>query len=93
MGSYLVFYLFYFNFFKGSSILLLLFKIDKNVSYLFILQMDLREKETAAAVQDLEVRQMELEAQRRRLEQVAPTFPPCSFFSVTNRQEQTCESC
>lgn len=32
-------------------------------------KMDLREQETAAAVQDLEVRQMELEAQRRRLEQ------------------------
>ncbi|XP_044215928.1 TBC1 domain family member 31 [Thunnus albacares] len=32
-------------------------------------KMDLRERETAAAVQDLEVRQMELEVQRRRLEQ------------------------
>ncbi|XP_076594333.1 TBC1 domain family member 31 [Chaetodon auriga] len=32
-------------------------------------KMDLRERESAAAVQDLEVRQMELEAQRRRLEQ------------------------
>ncbi|XP_035529140.1 TBC1 domain family member 31 [Morone saxatilis] len=32
-------------------------------------KMDLRERETAAAVQDLEVRQMELEAQRRRFEQ------------------------
>ncbi|KAM9353380.1 TBC1 domain family member 31 [Symphorus nematophorus] len=32
-------------------------------------KMDLRERETAAAVQDLEVRQMEMEAQRRRLEQ------------------------
>ncbi|CAJ1062028.1 TBC1 domain family member 31 [Xyrichtys novacula] len=32
-------------------------------------KMDLREQETAAAVQDLEVRQMELEAQRRQLEQ------------------------
>ncbi|XP_029958071.1 TBC1 domain family member 31 [Salarias fasciatus] len=32
-------------------------------------KMDLREKETAAAVQDLEVRQMELEVQRKRLEQ------------------------
>ncbi|XP_034553747.1 TBC1 domain family member 31 [Notolabrus celidotus] len=30
---------------------------------------DLRERETSAAVQDLEVRQMELEAQRRQLEQ------------------------
>lgn len=36
--------------------------------------MDLRERETAAAVQDLEVRQMELEAQRRRLEQVSNTL-------------------
>lgn len=35
-----------------------------------VLQMDQRERETATAVQDLEVRQMELEAQRRRLEQV-----------------------
>lgn len=35
--------------------------------------MDLREHETAAAVQDLEVRQMELEAQRKRLEQVTNT--------------------
>ncbi|AWO96996.1 putative TBC1 domain family member 31 [Scophthalmus maximus] len=32
-------------------------------------KMDLRERETAAAVEDLEVRQMELEAQRKRLEQ------------------------
>uniref|UniRef100_A0A665T124 TBC1 domain family member 31 n=1 Tax=Echeneis naucrates TaxID=173247 RepID=A0A665T124_ECHNA len=32
-------------------------------------KMDLRERETAAACQDLEVRQMELEAQRRQLEQ------------------------
>lgn len=40
--------------------------------------MDLRERETAAAVQDLEVRQMELEAQRRRLEQVTNTFLPPS---------------
>ncbi|XP_037533046.1 TBC1 domain family member 31 [Nematolebias whitei] len=40
-------------------------KLDQEISR----KMDLREKETAAAVQDLEVRQMELEAQRRRLEQ------------------------
>ncbi|KAG7474161.1 TBC1 domain family member 31 [Solea senegalensis] len=32
-------------------------------------KVDLRERETAAAVQDLEVRQMELEAQRRQFEQ------------------------
>lgn len=31
--------------------------------------MDLRDRETAAAIQDLEVRQMELEAQRKRLEE------------------------
>uniref|UniRef100_A0A8C4DMM3 TBC1 domain family member 31 n=1 Tax=Dicentrarchus labrax TaxID=13489 RepID=A0A8C4DMM3_DICLA len=37
-------------------------------------KMDLRERETAAAVQDLEVRQMELEAQRRRFEQVTNTL-------------------
>ena len=47
-----------------------------------VLQMDLRERETAAAVQDLEVRQMELEAQRKRLEQVRRllhlTFLPLS---------------
>lgn len=49
------------------------------------LQVDLRERETAAAVDDLEVRQMELEAQRRRLEQVINTFHSavsCSLFSV-----------
>uniref|UniRef100_A0A3P8VUA3 TBC1 domain family member 31 n=1 Tax=Cynoglossus semilaevis TaxID=244447 RepID=A0A3P8VUA3_CYNSE len=32
-------------------------------------KMDLRERETAAAIQDLDVRQMELELQRKRLEQ------------------------
>ncbi|XP_017265374.1 TBC1 domain family member 31 [Kryptolebias marmoratus] len=40
-------------------------RLDQEISR----KMDLREKETAAAVQDLEVRQMELEAQRKRLEQ------------------------
>lgn len=35
-----------------------------------VLQMDLRERETAAAVKELEVKQMALEGQRRRLEQV-----------------------
>ncbi|XP_023266178.1 TBC1 domain family member 31 [Seriola lalandi dorsalis] len=40
-------------------------RLDQEISR----KMDLRERETAAAVQDLEVRQMELEAQRRRLEQ------------------------
>ncbi|XP_045899928.1 TBC1 domain family member 31 isoform X2 [Micropterus dolomieu] len=39
--------------------------LDREISR----KMDLRERETAAAVEDLEVRQMELEAQRRRLEQ------------------------
>lgn len=38
-----------------------------------LLQMNLCEQETATAVQDLEVRQMELEIQRRRLEQVTKT--------------------
>uniref|UniRef100_A0A3Q1KH56 TBC1 domain family member 31 n=1 Tax=Anabas testudineus TaxID=64144 RepID=A0A3Q1KH56_ANATE len=40
-------------------------RLDQEISR----KMDLRERETAAAVQDLEVRQMEMEAQRRRLEQ------------------------
>ncbi|GAA6224396.1 TBC1 domain family member 31 isoform X1 [Lates japonicus] len=40
-------------------------RLDQEISR----KMDLRERETAAAVQDLEIRQMELEAQRRRLEQ------------------------
>ncbi|XP_047454123.1 TBC1 domain family member 31 isoform X2 [Mugil cephalus] len=40
-------------------------RLDQEISR----KMDLREQETAAAVQDLEVRQMEMEAQRKRLEQ------------------------
>uniref|UniRef100_A0A3Q3KV10 TBC1 domain family member 31 n=1 Tax=Mastacembelus armatus TaxID=205130 RepID=A0A3Q3KV10_9TELE len=40
-------------------------RLDQEISR----KMDLRERETATAVQDLEVRQMELEAQRKRLEQ------------------------
>ncbi|KAF3691620.1 TBC1 domain family member 31 WD repeat-containing protein 67 [Channa argus] len=40
-------------------------RLDQEISR----KMDLRERETAAAVQDLEIRQMELEAQKRRLEQ------------------------
>ncbi|KAM4579996.1 TBC1 domain family member 31 [Odontesthes bonariensis] len=40
-------------------------RLDQEISR----KMDLREQETATAVQDLEVRQMELEAQRKRLEQ------------------------
>ncbi|XP_034063581.1 TBC1 domain family member 31 isoform X3 [Gymnodraco acuticeps] len=40
-------------------------RLDQEIST----KMDLRERETATAVQDLEVRQMELEAQRKRLEQ------------------------
>lgn len=36
------------------------------------IQMALREQETAVAVQDMEVRQMELDAQRRLFEQVSP---------------------
>lgn len=57
--------------------------------------MDLREKETATAVQDLEIRQMELEAQRKRLEQVISFLNPFTahilfiihktfFFSLSN---------
>lgn len=38
-------------------------------------QMELREQEIAAAVQDLRVRRRELEAQRARLEQVPLTTP------------------
>lgn len=53
-----------------------------------VLQVDLRERETAAAVEDLEVRQMELEAQRRRLEQVITTFH--SAFSVLCKLAQLC---
>ncbi len=34
--------------------------------------MTLRDQETAAAVQDIEVRQMELEVQRQLFEQVGP---------------------
>ncbi len=34
--------------------------------------MALRDQETAAAVQDIEVRQMELDAQRQLFEQVGP---------------------
>ncbi|XP_028985560.1 TBC1 domain family member 31 [Betta splendens] len=40
-------------------------RLDQDISR----KMELREQETVATVQDLEVRQMELEAQRRRLEQ------------------------
>ncbi|XP_023820067.1 TBC1 domain family member 31 isoform X1 [Oryzias latipes] len=40
-------------------------KLDQEISR----KMDLRDKETATAVQDLEIRQMELEVQRKRLEQ------------------------
>ncbi len=50
--------------------------------------MDLRDRETAAAVEDLEVRQMELEAKRKRLEQVKnitfrlPSSFPISFLDL-----------
>ncbi|XP_055019280.1 TBC1 domain family member 31 isoform X2 [Boleophthalmus pectinirostris] len=40
-------------------------KLDQEISR----KMDLRDQETAVAIQDLEVRQMELEAQRKRLEE------------------------
>uniref|UniRef100_A0A8C9XDK6 TBC1 domain family member 31 n=1 Tax=Sander lucioperca TaxID=283035 RepID=A0A8C9XDK6_SANLU len=52
-------------------------RLDQEISR----KIDLRERETAAAVQDLEVRQMELEAQRRRLEQVTNSLHSCSFLS------------
>ncbi|CAL8355871.1 unnamed protein product [Arctogadus glacialis] len=42
-----------------------LHKLDRDISR----KMDLREQETAAAVQDLEIRQIELETQRKLLEQ------------------------
>uniref|UniRef100_A0A665TB92 TBC1 domain family member 31 n=1 Tax=Echeneis naucrates TaxID=173247 RepID=A0A665TB92_ECHNA len=59
-------------------------------------KMDLRERETAAACQDLEVRQMELEAQRRQLEQVRKTlystshtpFLLCFGLEVAERLQQ-----
>lgn len=38
------------------------------------IQIALREQETAVAVQDMEVRQMELDAQRRIFEQVSPRY-------------------
>uniref|UniRef100_A0A673A1J7 TBC1 domain family member 31 n=1 Tax=Sphaeramia orbicularis TaxID=375764 RepID=A0A673A1J7_9TELE len=41
-------------------------RLDRQISR----KVELRERETAAAVEDLEVRQMELEAQRKRLQQV-----------------------
>uniref|UniRef100_A0A7N6A9L1 TBC1 domain family member 31 n=1 Tax=Anabas testudineus TaxID=64144 RepID=A0A7N6A9L1_ANATE len=55
-------------------------RLDQEISR----KMDLRERETAAAVQDLEVRQMEMEAQRRRLEQVTNTL----FLEVAERLQQ-----
>ncbi|TNN32820.1 TBC1 domain family member 31 [Liparis tanakae] len=54
-------------------------RLDQEISR----KMDLRERETAAAVQDLEVRQMELEAQRRLLEQ--------NMFKVQERTGQEVE--
>lgn len=55
-------------------------RLDQEISR----KMDLREQETAAAVQDLEVRQMEMEVQRKRLEQVRNTFlnPLCSLTRI-----------
>lgn len=46
--------------------------------------MDLRDKETATAVQDLEIRQMELEVQRKRLEQVINIFLHLHFYSFSS---------
>jgi len=51
--------------------------------------MDLRDQETAAAVQDLEVRQMELEAQRKLLEQVGQPGEQCSCTRSTVLQHSS----
>uniref|UniRef100_A0A8C5CFF4 TBC1 domain family member 31 n=1 Tax=Gadus morhua TaxID=8049 RepID=A0A8C5CFF4_GADMO len=61
-----------------------LHKLDRDISR----KMDLREQETAAAVQDLEIRQIELETQRKLLEQVswgppAASPPPCGRLQAT----------
>lgn len=40
-----------------------------------VLQMELREKELASAIQDIRVRRRDLEEQRMRLEQVMFCFP------------------
>lgn len=46
-------------------------------------QMELREQEMAAAIQDVRVRRRDLEAQRTRLEQVPLTFPPTVTLHCT----------
>uniref|UniRef100_A0A8C5EZM7 TBC1 domain family member 31 n=1 Tax=Gouania willdenowi TaxID=441366 RepID=A0A8C5EZM7_GOUWI len=61
-------------------------------------KMDLREQETAAAVQDLEIRQMEIEVQRKHLEQVGSSFLfvsfrimlPCFLFLSSNSSRLNC---
>uniref|UniRef100_A0A8C6SLX1 TBC1 domain family member 31 n=1 Tax=Neogobius melanostomus TaxID=47308 RepID=A0A8C6SLX1_9GOBI len=67
-------------------------KLDKEINR----KMDLRDQETAVAIEDLEVRQMELEAQRRRLEEVSNLFillviPINCFvcFHLLKEQDQT----
>uniref|UniRef100_A0A8D3E2P5 TBC1 domain family member 31 n=1 Tax=Scophthalmus maximus TaxID=52904 RepID=A0A8D3E2P5_SCOMX len=56
-------------------------------------KMDLRERETAAAVEDLEVRQMELEAQRKRLEQVFEFFSDHNFSLQHSLEESLADAC
>uniref|UniRef100_A0A4W6ED12 TBC1 domain family member 31 n=1 Tax=Lates calcarifer TaxID=8187 RepID=A0A4W6ED12_LATCA len=65
-------------------------RLDQEISR----KMDLRERETAAAVQDLEIRQMELEAQRRRLEQVIYTlYSTSSILLWLILEESLAEAC
>lgn len=71
------FFLFVFNFCLICDILLFLqykpYDACVCVCVRFI-QMAMREQETTVAVQDIEVRQMELDAQRRLFEQVSPCY-------------------
>uniref|UniRef100_A0A673A1D9 TBC1 domain family member 31 n=1 Tax=Sphaeramia orbicularis TaxID=375764 RepID=A0A673A1D9_9TELE len=68
-------------------------RLDRQISR----KVELRERETAAAVEDLEVRQMELEAQRKRLQQVWSSThgsTPTSLYlvlylSITQTSTQT----
>lgn len=46
--------------------------------------MELRERETAAAIEDLRVRRKELEAQRRRLKEVTFAFPFTVLFKSSS---------
>lgn len=58
-------------------------KLDQEIGR----KMDLRDRETAAAIQDLEVRQMELEAQRKRLEEHLLKEQHCSDRRVEDDVE------